>query len=72
MPYFSVIVPVYNRRDEVDDLLKSLAAQTGRDFEVLIVEDGSTDPCGDIVERYADRLDVRYFFKDIEAPALCR
>ena len=40
MPRFSVIVPVYNRCDAVDDLLKSLAAQTCKDFEVMIVEDG--------------------------------
>ena len=56
MAYFSVIVPVYNRRDEVRDLLASLAAQTMKDFEVIIVEDGSTDPCGDIVDEYSDRL----------------
>ena len=41
---FSVIVPVYNRRDEVASLLESLAAQTARNFEVIIVDDGSTDP----------------------------
>lgn len=72
MPFFSVIVPVYNRRDEVDDLLRSLAQQTVKDFEVLIVEDGSTDPCGDIVERYAGQLDVRYFFKDNEGRSIAR
>ncbi len=72
MPQFSVIVPVYNRRDEVDDLLKSLVAQTLHNFEVLIVEDGSTDPCGDIVERYADRLDAHYFFKSNEGRSIAR
>ena len=44
MPYFSVIVPVYNRIDEVRDLLASLAAQREGDFEVVIVEDCSTLP----------------------------
>ena len=57
MPYFSVIVPVYNRIDEVQDLLESLSQQTCKDFEVLIVEDGSTEPCKETVESFADKLD---------------
>ncbi|MBR1882911.1 MAG: glycosyltransferase [Muribaculaceae bacterium] len=72
MAYFSVIVPVYNRRDEVDDLLRSLAAQTHKDFEVVIVEDGSTEPCEDIVARYAGDMDVRYFYKDNEGRSIAR
>ncbi len=48
MPYFSVIVPVYNRRDEVEDLLRSLTRQTDKDFEIILVEDGSTERCEDI------------------------
>ena len=72
MAYFSVIVPVYNRRDEVRDLLASLAGQTKKDFEVIIVEDGSTDPCGDIVEEYADRLDASYYFKGNEGRSIAR
>lgn len=40
-PKFSVIIPVYNRPDEVDDLMRSLSAQTCRDFEAIFVEDGS-------------------------------
>ena len=63
MPEYSVIVPVYNRRDEVADLLESLSKQTFRDFEVILVEDGSTDPCEDIALEYHDRLDVKYFYK---------
>lgn len=72
MAYFSVIVPVYNRRDEVRDLLASLAAQSVNDFEVIIVEDGSTDSCGDIVEEYSDRLDAHYYFKDNEGRSIAR
>ena len=72
MAYFSVIVPVYNRRDEVRDLLASLAAQSVNDFEVIIVEDGSTDPCGDIVEEYSNRLDAHYYFKDNEGRSIAR
>lgn len=70
---FSVIVPVYNRRDEVRDLLDSLLAQTSRDFETVIVEDGSTDPCRDICdEARAKGLDVRYFYKDNEGRSIAR
>lgn len=53
MPYFSIIIPVYNRPDEVNDLLESLSKQTYKDFEVIIVEDGSTVCCADAVKRYA-------------------
>ena len=72
MPYFSVIVPVYNRPAEVEDLMRSLAEQSLQDFEVMIVEDGSTVPCRDVVERYSDRVDVHYFYKDNEGRSLAR
>ncbi len=72
-PRFSVIVPVYNRVDEVRDLLESLATQPRRDlFEVILVEDGSTQPCGDVAREYADRLDVHYFFKENEGRSIAR
>ena len=63
MPYFSVITPVYNRPVEVDDLLRSLAEQSYQDFEVFIVEDGSTVRCDEVAERYNDRLDLHYHYK---------
>lgn len=72
MEKYSVIVPVYNRIDEVDDLLKSLAAQTARNFEVIIVEDGSTLPCRETVQRYASGLDVKYYFKPNEGRSIAR
>ena len=49
---YSVIIPVYNRPDEVDELLESLTHQTVKDFEVVVVEDGSTVPCKEVVEKY--------------------
>ena len=58
MPYFSVIIPVYNRPAEVEDLLRSLSEQTCKDFEVYLVEDGSTLRCDDIAARYQDKLDL--------------
>lgn len=69
---YSVIVPVYNRIDEVDDLLRSLAGQRGGDFEVIIVEDGSTTPCGETVEKYRDALDVKYYYKENEGRSIAR
>lgn len=72
MPRFSVIVPVYNRVEEINDLLESLSAQTCRDFEVIIVEDGSTEPCGDLVRSFAGKVNVRYFFKTNEGRSIAR
>ena len=53
---YSIIVPVFNRPDEVDELLESLCRQKVKDFEVLIVEDGSQRDCKAVVDKYADRL----------------
>ena len=72
MPYFSVIVPVYNRRDEVEDLLRSLTRQTDKDFEIILVEDGSTERCEDIALRYSSELDLRYFYKTNEGRSIAR
>ena len=69
---YSVIVPVYNRIDEVADLLASLAAQSARNFEVVIVEDGSTVPCREAVDRYADALEVKYYLKPNEGRSIAR
>ena len=60
---YSVIVPVYNRPDEVDELLCSLTKQTFRDFEVIIIEDGSSLPCKNVAEKYRDSLDIHYYMK---------
>ena len=72
MPRFSVIVPVYNRIDEVHDLMESLSRQTFTDFEVIIVEDGSTQPCKQVVEQYASTMQARYFFKSNEGRSIAR
>lgn len=72
MPRFSIIVPVYNRIDEVADLLESLDKQTCKDFEIILVEDGSTMPCGDEARKYAGKIDVKYFYKDNEGRSIAR
>ena len=72
MAFFSIIIPVYNRIDEVRDLLKSLSAQTDKDFEVILVEDGSTQPCASVVEPYKSQIDIKYFYKDNEGRSIAR
>lgn len=72
-PKYSVIVPVYNRNDEVDDLLASLAAQTRPElFEVIIVEDGSTLPCTEAIAKHRDKLRLQYFQKANEGRSVAR
>lgn len=65
---YSVIVPVYNRPDEVDELLQSLTEQSFKDFEVVIVEDGSSIPCKEVVDRYQKQLDIHYYNKPNSGP----
>jgi glycosyltransferase involved in cell wall biosynthesis len=69
---YSIIVPVYNRPDEVDELLESLTLQTLKDFEVIIVEDGSIRPCKDVCDKYANILDLHYYAKENSGPGQSR
>lgn len=69
---YSVIIPVYNRPDEVDELLQSLTTQHFKDFEVVVVEDGSTVPCKEIVDKYLEKLDIKYFSKPNSGPGQTR
>ena len=61
--FFSVIIPVYNRPDEVDELLESLTKQTYSNFEVLIIEDGSKFDCEFVMDKYGDVLNLTYYKK---------
>lgn len=62
--FYAIIVPVYNRPDEVEELLESLSKQEGDiSFEVVLVEDGSTLPCKEVVDRYAGKLSISYHAK---------
>ncbi|MCM1521035.1 MAG: glycosyltransferase [Muribaculaceae bacterium] len=70
-PRFSVIVPVYNRIDEMTDLIESLNAQTMKDFELVVVEDGSTDPCKEIVSAYPE-MRIQYYYKSNEGRSIAR
>ena len=69
---YSFVIPVYNRPDEVDELLESLTHQTFTDFEVVVVEDGSSIPCKHIIEKYTDRLLIHYFDKPNSGPGQTR
>ena len=62
--YFSFIIPVYNRPDEIDELLDSLSKFTSNiPFEVVVVEDGSSITCEAIIEKYQSKLAISYYFK---------
>lgn len=68
---FSIIVPVYNRPDEVADLLRSLEAQTDKGFEIILVEDGSTIPA--LPDGYqSPDLRVKYYKKSNEGRSIAR
>jgi glycosyltransferase involved in cell wall biosynthesis len=71
--HFSIIIPVFNRPSEIDELLHSLSVQSFKnDFEVVIVEDGSTDTCESVIEKYQDTLSINYFFKENSGAGLSR
>jgi glycosyltransferase involved in cell wall biosynthesis len=57
---FSIIVPVYNRPEEVDELLNSLAEQSRTNFELVLIEDGSSKPCNEVADKYHGRLNIKY------------
>jgi glycosyltransferase involved in cell wall biosynthesis len=62
--FFSIIIPLYNRPQEIDELLHTLTKQNYLQFEVLIIEDGSKIDSKAIVDSYTDRLDISYYFKE--------
>ena len=70
---FSIIIPVYNRPTELDELLDSISRQEYRDdFEIIVVEDGSDISSEKIVKNYQDQLKINYFFKENSGPGLSR
>ena len=69
---YSIVVPVYNRPDEVGELLESLSKQELKDFEVIVVEDGSKTPCKDVCDKYAGILPLHYYYKENSGPGQSR
>ena len=66
---FSVIIPVYNRPDEIKELLESLVVSDyNKPYEIVIVEDGSTVTCSNEIENFKGKLNISYFFKENSGP----
>lgn len=66
---FSLIIPVYNRPDEVDELLESLSQQDyTENFEIVIIEDGSSLRCDEVVRKYGGKLHLSYYYKENSGP----
>ncbi|MGQ1891554.1 glycosyltransferase [Thermophagus sp. OGC60D27] len=72
MPFISFVIPVYNRPQEIDELLESFSHQTSKDFEIIVVEDGSSLSSQDIVDEWAKSLSVRYIFQKNAGPGPAR
>ncbi|MCO5947740.1 glycosyltransferase [Mucilaginibacter flavidus] len=70
--FFSIIIPLYNRPQEIKELLETLVLQTYKQFEVLVIEDGSKDDAADIVKSFAGKFDVKYFVKQNEGQGFTR
>jgi glycosyltransferase involved in cell wall biosynthesis len=64
MRKYSIIIPVYNRPDELGELLACLVQQTFKNFEVIIIEDGSKIKCEKVVQSFKDKLGIYYFYKE--------
>lgn len=69
---YSFIIPVFNRPDEVAELLESLTHQTFSDFEVIIVEDGSEITCREVCSEYKEQLRLSYYEKPNSGPGQSR
>lgn len=68
----SLIIPVYERPSEICELLESLTHQTTTNFEVIVVDDGSKTSCESVVQRFANQLNLQFFFKPNSGPGLSR
>ncbi len=72
MPKYSIIVPVYNRPNEIRELLESLRTSTLSDFEVIIVDDGSTESAESVILSFKNYLNLKYHVKENSGPGLTR
>jgi glycosyltransferase involved in cell wall biosynthesis len=72
MPLISFIIPVFNRPQEIDELLESLSLQTSKDFEIIIVEDGSSLSSQEIADHWSSFFPIRYIFQQNTGPGPAR
>ena len=72
MQSISIIIAIYNRRDELFELLNSLSHQTDKDFEVIIVDDGSLIDLRPTAELFHESLPIEFFRKENSGPGLSR
>jgi len=70
--YFSIIIPVYNRPSEVYELLTSISNQTLQDFEVILIEDGSSDKSDQIVSFFQPKISIHYFYQENQGQGFAR
>ncbi len=70
--FFSIVIPLFNRPQEINELLHTLTKQTYLQFEVLVIEDGSVDKAEDIVSSYSEKLDISYYYKENEGQGYSR
>jgi len=68
----SIIVPVYNRAEEIDEFLASFLLQANDDFEVILIDDGSSDNLKEIVDKYINKIDLKYYFQQNQGPGAAR
>lgn len=71
-PTISVIIAIFNRKDELFELLNSLTRQTDRAFEVIVVDDGSMVSLLPVVEKFEQMLDISFYRKPNSGPGLSR
>lgn len=70
---YSFVIPVFNRPQEVRELLNSLVElDYSGDFEIVIVEDGSTITSEEVVDEFSDKLHISYYFKENSGPGESR
>jgi len=69
---FSVIIPVYNRPDEINDLIQSIVNQKFRDLEIIVIEDGSSIPSNKIINTFKSKINLQYHKTSNQGPGLAR
>lgn len=72
MQCISIIIAIYNRRDELFELLNSLLRQTDKDFEIIVVDDGSKIDLSPTIKFFENQLDIKFYQKTNSGPGLTR